>query len=195
MNKLTIIQMLLFSLVTIPSIYYLLREPFIHYKKYRRERITLLLIILLISIVAFMLISIYITGTDNYYMNMKYSSFNQMISVIKTVITLYIQIIALIVTAAGIIACYIFVTDKALSSNKYYVVNVNMIKDMISKFTKVDKFIKYPYFYLETVILVKYINKNNIVLSSIAYKQGQKFIKKSHINIDFQTYCAGGFYK
>ena len=93
LNVLKTIQIILFAILIIPSLYLIIREPFIKFKKYRKRRLTVCGLTFLISTLIFMILSIIISYNDTLYMSMKYAPFMQSWIIIKSTLLVYVQII------------------------------------------------------------------------------------------------------
>lgn len=164
------IQIILFALLIIPSTYLIIREPFIKFKKYRKRRLTICGLMLLISTLVFMVLSIVITYNDDLYLTMKYAPFVECWIIIQSTLSAYVNLISFIIGCIGIFFWFILITEKRASKLEY-----NLVECTIPKKLTFRQKIEYPYMYYEMYINVKISKDGYFLLTDYAYKDLMEF--------------------
>lgn len=171
-NTLKAIQIILFSILIIPSVYVILREPFMKNKTYRKTRLTSMSFIFLISTLIFIILSIIITANDDLYSKMNYAPFMQSWIIIKSTFTVYVELMFLIFILLGFYNWCILVSDHRAKSEKMTVDNFIRPK----KLKLIYKF-KYPYLYYETFLNPIKLSDNEYVFTKYAHDEMIEFNK------------------
>ena len=173
LNVLKTIQIILFAILIIPSLYLIIREPFIKFKKYRKRRLTVCGLTFLISTLIFMILSIIISYNDTLYMSMKYAPFMQSWIIIKSTLLVYVQIIFFIIGLIGIYGWFILVCEKRANKTPYTIIDCNVPKRLTLR-----QKIEYPFMWYELYINVKVSQDNYYILTELATKDLMEFEAK-----------------
>ena len=173
LNVLKTIQIILFAILIIPSLYLIIREPFIKFKKYRKRRLTVCGLTFLISALIFMILSIIISYNDTLYMSMKYAPFMQSWVIIKSTLLVYVQIIFFIIGLIGIYGWFILVCEKRANKTPYTLIDCNVPKRLTLR-----QKIEYPFMWYELYINVKVSQDNYYILTELATKDLMEFEAK-----------------
>lgn len=173
------IQIILVLVFMIPSMYILIREPFLKKSAYRKVRLTTFSWIWLITSFIFMILSIIVTDLDSTYKDINFAAFNQMYIIIKSVVIVYAQVIGIIILLIGILALYCVCTNNGYSSENYYLITFEEAHYYLNKMTTFDKIFRYSHFYLDcSVMKKKLVNKNMFLIGYWAYEELNKFDKR-----------------
>ena len=173
LNVLKTIQIILFAILIIPSLYLIIREPFIKFKKYRKRRLTVCGLTFLISTLIFLILSIIISYNDTLYMSMKYAPFMQSWIIIKSTLLVYVQIIFFIIGLIGIYGWFILVCEKRANKTPYTIIDCNVPKRLTLR-----QKIEYPFMWYELYINVKVSQDNYYILTELATKDLMEFEAK-----------------
>ena len=173
LNVLKTIQIILFAILIIPSLYLIIREPFIKFKKYRKRRLTVCGLTFLISTLIFMILSIIISYNDTLYMSMKYAPFMQSWVIIKSTLLVYVQIMFFIIGLIGIYGWFILVCEKRANKTPYTLIDCNVPKRLTLR-----QKIEYPFMWYELYINVKVSQDNYYILTELATKDLMEFEAK-----------------
>lgn len=162
---LKIIQIVMFSLLIFPTFYIFIREPFIKYKKYRKQRLTISGVIFLSSVLIFMILSIIITSNDELYSTMKYAPFIQSWIIVKSSLIVYAQIVSLMIFLIGVYFWFILVTEKRMSKMEY-----SLLDCKIPHRLSLREKLAYPYMFYEMYVNVKKSKDDYYILTEYAVK-------------------------
>ena len=174
-NAMKTIQIILSALLILPSLYFIIREPFIKYKKYRKRRLITCGLTFLTSMITFIILSIIISYNDELYSSMKYAPFMQSWIIIKSTILVYIQLLSIIVSLIGIYGWFILVCEKRASKLANKLVDCNVPKKLSMR-----QKIEYPFMWYEIYVNAKISKDNYYILTEMATKDLLEFEAKEN---------------
>lgn len=170
-NTLKIIQIILFSLIIFPSLFFLIKEPFNKLKKYRKNRILFFGALFLINSLIFVILSIIISYNDELYLAVKYAPFIQSWIIIKSTLIVYIELFLITLVSIGLYGFYLLVTNRHAQLTKYAFANYNFPKKL-----SLRQKIEYPYIYYEIYVDVKLFKNDSYLVTGKALKEILEFM-------------------
>ena len=174
-NVLKYIQIIIFAFMIIPCVLIILREPFVRYKKYRKQRLTVCTLITLLSSLIYIVCSIIISDNVDIYKFTKYGTFIQSWVVIKCVLTVYVEIIMSLIVFIGLFFTIILLFEICL--NKRY---FKIVKCVINNHMTIMEKFKYPFMYYEMFVNIKLTKDNHYILSKRASKELDKYLSRGN---------------
>lgn len=176
-NVLLVIQIVLFTLVVIPCLYLIIKELFNKSNNYKKRQILFYSSIILISMLFFIILSIIITYNDSFYLSMKYAPLIQSWTIIRSTLSIYAQVLSIVIGCIGIYSWFILICEKRINKSEY-----NLIDCDVPKKLSLRQKIEYPFMWYELYINVKMIKDKYYILTDLAVKDLQEFEDKEYLD-------------